>query len=280
MMDTYTLANGVAVPQVGFGTYKAAEGGDESGLAAAIRAGYRYFDTASFYGTEAALGRAIRESGLPREDFVIATKLWKDEMGYDGAHAAFARSLARLGLEYVDVYMIHWPRPDLTCDWRTLDRETWRALEELHADGKARAIGVSNFLPHHIENLCETARVCPMVDQIEFHPGYTQAETVEFCLQYGILPQAWRPLGRGELLAHPLLAELAAAHGVTAAQICLRYALQKGVMPLPKSALPARMAQNLAVFGFALTGDELAALDAMPQTGWSGQHPDHDRVQP
>lgn len=279
-MESFMLANGMQLPSVGFGTYRAAADGDTSNLLAAIRAGYRYFDTASFYGTEAALGRAIRESGLPRAEFFVATKLWKDEMGYEGAHAAFARSLERLGLDYVDLYLIHWPRPDLECDWRTLDRETWRALEELHADGKARAIGVSNFLPHHIENLCEGARVCPMVDQLEFHPGYPQAEAVEFCLHYGILPQAWRPLGRGALLTHPLLVSLAQAHGVSAAQVCLRYALQKGVMPLPKSVSPARMAQNLDVLGFALTEDEVSALDAMPQTNWSGQHPDRAPVQP
>ena len=277
-METYLLANGTQVPKIGFGTYRAAAGEDAGNLLAAIHAGYRYFDTASFYGNEAALGRAIYESGLPREDFFVATKLWKDEMGCEGAHAAFTRSLDRLGLDYVDLYLIHWPRPDLACDWRTLDRETWRALEELHGDGKARAIGVSNFLPHHIESLCETARVCPMVDQFEFHPGYAQKEAVEFCLQYDILPQAWRPLGRGELLTLPLLTELAAAHGVSPAQICLRYALQKGVMPLPKSSSPVRMAQNLDVFDFALTADELSALDALPQTGWSGQHPDRNPV--
>ncbi len=277
-MEPFVLANGLELPPVGFGTYQAAPEQDARVLRAAIDAGYRYFDTASFYGTEGALGRAIRESGVPRSEFFLATKLWKDEMGYENAKQACARSLERLGVDEVDLYLIHWPRPDLECDWRTLCRETWRALEELYYDGYARAIGVSNFLPHHLENLGEGARIFPMVDQLEFHPGYPQIEAVEFCQRCDVLPQAWSPLGRARVLSDPLLAGIAQAHGVTAAQVCLRYALQKGVMPLPKSSDPARMAQNRAVTGFALTDEQMAALDAMPQTGWSGEHPDRART--
>lgn len=275
-METFTLLNGIRVPKIGFGTYRTATGDDERVLLDAIAAGYRYFDTASAYDTEAALGKAIRKSGLPRSDFFIASKLWRHEMGYDKAIAALTQSLDRLGMAYVDLYLIHWPRPDMTCDWRTLDRETWRALEELQMQGKTMAIGLSNFLPHHIENLGETMRIRPVVNQIEFHPGYTQPETVAYCKTHTILVQAWSPLGRGRVLENPVVTSLAGKYGVTAAQICLRYALQKDIMPLPKASSLARMQQNLDVFHFTLSQGELDRLDTMPETGWSGQHPDQE----
>lgn len=273
-MNTFTLANGLALPAIGYGTYKATEGGDHLAIRAAIDAGYRYFDTASFYGTEEALGRAIRESGIPREEFQIASKLWRTEMGYEAALQAFERSRERLGTEYLDLYLIHWPRPDADADWIALVQQTWRALDELYIDGHVRAIGVSNFLPHHLEALTENAKTCPMVNQIEFHPGYPQQDTLDFCEMYGIVVQAWSPLGRTRVLADPVVADTAAKHGVSAAQVCLRYALQKNVMPLPKASAPARLLQNLDVFGFSLDAADMARLDAMPETGWSGIHPD------
>lgn len=275
----FVLSNGVSVPAVGFGTYKT---GDDGGvLSAAIEQGYRHFDTASFYGTEAALGRAVAESGLPRSDFFLASKLWKTEMGYDAALRAFDATLERLGTDYLDLYLIHWPRPDLELeDWAGLDRETWRALERLYESGRVRAIGVSNFLPHHLEPLLSSANVAPMVDQLEFHPGYAQEETVAFCQAHGILVEAWSPLGRNRLTGHPLLSRLAEAHGVSPAQICLHFALQRGVLPLPKSSSPERMAENLDLFSFSLTEEEMGALDAMPPAGWSGEHPDRPRVRP
>ncbi|MEQ2443001.1 aldo/keto reductase [Pseudoflavonifractor sp. CLA-AP-H29] len=274
----FVLSNGVSVPAVGFGTYKTADG---AVLSAAIAQGYRHFDTASFYGTEAALGRAVAESGLPREDFFLTSKLWKTEMGYDAALRAFDATLERLGTGYLDLYLIHWPRPDLElADWAGLDRETWRALERLYESGQVRAIGVSNFLPHHLEPLLARANVAPMVDQLEFHPGYIQAEAAAFCQAHNILVEAWSPLGRNRLAGHPLLSQLAQVHGVSPAQICLRFALQQGVLPLPKSSSPERMAENLDLFSFALTEEEMAALRAMPQAGWSGEHPDRPRVQP
>ncbi|MGI5929148.1 aldo/keto reductase [Pseudoflavonifractor sp.] len=274
----FVLSNGLSIPAVGFGTYKTGDG-DGAVLSNAIAQGYRHFDTASFYGTEEALGRAVAERDIPREDFFLTSKLWKTEMGYDAALRAFDATLERLGTGYLDLYLIHWPRPDLELeDWAKLDRETWRALERLYESGLVRAIGVSNFLPHHLEPILASANVAPMVDQLEFHPGYTQDETVAFCQSHNILVEAWSPLGRNRLAGNGVLARLAAEHGVSPAQICLRFALQRGVLPLPKSSSPERMAENLDLFSFSLTEKDMAALNAMPQTGWSGEHPDRPRV--
>lgn len=270
----FLLSNGLSIPAVGFGTYKT---GDV--LSNAIAQGYRHFDTASFYGTEATLGQAVAESDIPREDFFLTSKLWKTEMGYDAALRAFDATLERLGTDYLDLYLIHWPRPDLELeDWAKLDRETWRALERLYESGLVRAIGVSNFLPHHLEPLLASANVAPMVDQLEFHPGYTQEEAVAFCQNHNILVEAWSPLGRNRLAGNDMLTRLAAEHGVSPPQICLRFALQRGVLPLPKSSSPERMAENLDLFSFSLTEEEMEALSTMPQTGWSGEHPDRPRV--
>lgn len=273
--DCYTLSNGVSIPCVAFGTYKAADGRSADILRAAIETGYRYFDTASFYGTEPYLEQAIRESGLPRADFFLASKAWKDEMGYEAAKAAFARSLEHLGTDYLDLYLIHWPRPSKdTADWKTLCRDTWRAFEELYREGRVRAIGLSNFLPHHIETILEGCTVAPMVDQLEFHPGYTQEAAVQYCKAHGIQVQAWSPMGRARMLEHPLISGLAQKYGVSPAQICLRFALQKDVIPLPKSSSPARMRQNQDLFSFALSEKDMSRLDTMPPAGWSGEHPD------
>lgn len=274
----FVLSNGLSIPAVGFGTYKTGDG-DGAVLSNAIAQGYRHFDTASFYGTETALGQAVAESDIPREDFFLTSKLWKTEMGYDAALRAFDATLERLGTDYLDLYLIHWPRPDLELeDWAKLDRETWRALERLYESGLVRAIGVSNFLPHHLEPILASANVAPMVDQLEFHPGYTQDEAVAFCQNHSILVEAWSPLGRNRLTGNGVLTRLAAEHGVSPAQICLRFALQRSVLPLPKSSSPERMEENLDLFSFSLTGEEMAALSTMPQTGWSGEHPDRPRV--
>lgn len=251
-MKKFTLSNGVEIPAVGFGTYLTGEK-DDGTVAAALEAGYRHFDTASFYGTEQALGEALKAAGVPREELFLTSKLWKDEMGYENALAAFERSLQKLGSDYLDLYLIHWPRTDdLTAEWRQLDRDTWRALEDLYRAGRVRAIGVSNFLPHHLRNLMETAEIAPMVNQIEFHPGYPQTYTVEFCKAHGILPEAWSPLGRTRVLQDERLVGIAAKYGKSVAQLCVRFALQCGVAPLPKSSSPARMQANLDVFDLSL----------------------------
>lgn len=277
--DGYSLNNGVIIPCVAYGTYKAAQGNDTEIIRTAIEAGYRYFDTASLYNTERPLGEAIQQSNLPRKDFFIASKVWKEEMGYEETKKAFQKSLEALQTDYLDLYLIHWPRPSLTgTDWREIGRETWRAMEELYLEGKIRAIGVSNFLPHHMENLLETAKIKPMVNQIEFHPGYSQEAAVAYCQERDILVQAWSPIGRGRVLQDELIIELAEKYGVTPAQICLRYALQRQVVPLPKSSSMERMKQNQDLFSFKISQSDMYRLETMPQTGWSGEHPDRERV--
>ena len=202
----FTLSNGIELPAVGFGTYKAADANDATVICLAIEAGYRYFDTASFYGTESAIAEAIRQSGLPREEFIIASKIWKTDMGYDKSVAAIRKTLDALKTDYLDVCMIHWPLPTVGCtDWKELDIETWRAMEEFYQKGKVRALGVSNFLPHHLENLLQHATVVPSVAQLEFHPGYTQESAVRYCREHNILVQAWSPIGRGRVLNDTLI---------------------------------------------------------------------------
>lgn len=277
--DTYTLNNEVKIPCVAFGTYKAAQGNNVKILKMAIESGYRYFDTASFYGTETYLGQAVRESGIPRDEFFIASKMWKDEMGYEAAKEAFEKSLKRLGMDYLDLYLIHWPQPSPDSkDWKQIDAETWRALEELYEAGKVKAIGLSNFLPHHIECLLENCRVRPMVDQIEFHPGHTQETVVAYAQEQGILVQAWSPIGRGRVLADELIVKLALKYGVSPAQVCLRYALQRGVVPLPKASSEKRMKENQALFSFEISKEDMYRIGAMPPVGWSGEHPERERV--
>ena len=281
MNKTYTMNNGVQIPAVGFGTYKAADGKSADVIKKAIGSGYRYFDTASFYGTEPYLAEAIRQSGLPRKDFFIASKLWKSEMGYENAREAFRRTLENLDTDYLDLYLIHWPRPfDLDAEWRDLDVETWKALEELYRAGRVRAIGVSNFLPHHLNNLMERTGIVPLVNQLEFHPGYIQKAAVDFSQRLGIQVEAWSPIGRARVLKEPLLLELAEKYQVSEAQICIRFALQCGVLPLPKSSSAARMRQNLDVFDFQIEDDDMHRLMTLPQIGWSGEHPDRETVPP
>ena len=273
--DCYTLSNGVRIPCVGYGTYKAADGNCSAVIRMALEAGYRYFDTASFYQTETYVAQALRDSGISRSEVFLASKMWKDEMGYEQTKAAFQRTLERLETDYLDLYLIHWPRPDAGYgDWKQLDMDTWRAMEELYEAGKIRAIGLSNFLPQHIENLLQNGKIAPMVNQIEFHPGHTQEATVRYCQAHGIQVQAWSPMGRTRVLKDPLVQELAQNHGVSAAQICLRYAVQRQIIPLPKASSMERMKQNQDLFSFELTQEEMFRLDTMPPTGWSGQHPD------
>lgn len=279
--DCYILNNGVKIPCIGFGTYKAAEGSTSEIIREAVSCGYRYLDTASFYQTEKYVGEAIQESTLKREEFFIVSKVWKDDMGYDGTRKAFEKTLQNLRTEYLDLYLIHWPKPVWDYkEWRLLDRETWRAMETLYKEGRVKAIGLSNFLPHHIENILETGSVMPAVNQLEFHPGHTQEAAVRYCKEHGILVQAWSPLGRKRIMEDALIKELAGRYQVTAAQICLRYAIQKGVLPIPKASTKERMENNKDIFGFEISTEDMYRLDTMPPAGWSGEHPDRERVRP
>lgn len=278
-MKHYILNNGVEIPAVAFGTYKAADGKSADVIRTAIEAGYRYFDTASFYGTETYLAEAVRESGIARDEIFIASKLWKTEMGYDNVKSAFRRTLDNLKTDYLDLYLIHWPLPEPGYkDWKQLDKETWKAMEELVREGKIRAIGLSNFLPHHIENILEDCTVKPAVDQIEYHPGYSQEAVVQYCKERDILVQAWSPIGRQRVLTEPLVQELAGKYGVSPAKICLKFAVQRGIIPLPKSSSMERMKENLDLWSFEMDEEDIWRLATMPQAGWSGEHPDRERV--
>ena len=275
LTDVYTLSNGVAIPWVGFGTWQTPDGQVAAdSVKAALAAGYRHIDTASIYKNEAGVGQGIRESGVPREEIFVTTKIWNNKRGYEKTRESVEKSLERLGLDYLDMVLIHWPAaPHRVENWEELNQSTWQALTDLYKEGKIRAIGVSNFKPHHLKALLE-AEVKPMVNQIELHPGMTQQETVDLCKEHGILLEAWSPLGCGRLLDHPFLAELAAKYGKSVAQVCIRWCLQKGFLPLPKSVTPSRILDNTKVFDFVLSDEDMAAMDAMENVGWSGLDPD------
>ena len=274
-MHTLTLSSGLKIPAIGFGTYKANHGS----IMAALSEGYRYFDTASFYGNESEIAEALTHSGIKREDVFIASKVWKNDMGYDSTINAFARTLENLRSDYVDVYLIHWPRPNLELDdWESLCLETWRAMEHLYSQGKIKALGLSNFLPYHAENIFSRCEVMPSVAQFEFHPGHLQAFALSYYRQKGIQIQAWSPMGRGRVLDDILIRELAMKYHVTPAQVCLRFCLHENVMPLPKASSPERMRENLACMNFSLDDEDISRIENMPPIGWSGEHPDRERV--
>lgn len=275
-METFTLSNGQQVPVIGFGTYN--PGGKDSCrmVLDAIETGYRYFDTASLYETERALGEAVKQSGIDRSEFVIATKLWIDEMGYKETYEAFERSLNRLQTDYLDFYLIHWPRREENdTDWKERCLTTWKAMEELQEKGRIKALGLSNFLPHHLEIIWQEGRIKPMVNQMELHPGYMQEAALAACSVNEILAQAWSPLGRAKLLEHPFMNLLADKYAKSPAQISLRYLLQRGIQPLVKASGKERMKQNLDVFDFIIEAEDMSLLSCLPQTAWSGEHPDY-----
>jgi diketogulonate reductase-like aldo/keto reductase len=275
LTDVYTLSNGVTIPCVGFGTWQTPDGqvAAES-VKAALAAGYRHIDTASIYKNEVGVGQGIRGSGVPREEIFVTTKIWNNKRGYEKTRESVEQSLERLGLDYLDMVLIHWPAaPHRVDNWEELNGRTWQALTDLYKEGKIRAIGVSNFKPHHLKALL-AAEVKPMVNQIELHPGMTQQETADLCQEHGILLEAWSPLGCGRLLDHPFLAELAAKYGKSVAQVCIRWCLQKGFLPLPKSVTPSRILDNTKVFDFVISDEDMAAMDAMENVGWSGLDPD------
>ncbi len=262
--------------KIGFGCYIPGKSNDEvvDIIRTAIEAGFRYFDTASFYETERALGRAIKEMGIEREQLTIASKLWIDERGYQNTKDALYRSLDRLGVDYLDAYIIHWPRRSSDdTDWKSVDRETYKALLELKEEGLIRNIGTSNFLSHHLKNLLDDGYV-PDLNQLELHPGYMQECALRDSIEAGILPQAWSPLGRGAVLGNELLIKLADKYGKSVPQICLIYLMQRGIMPIVKASSKERMLNNLDVFDVILEVEDMQIISCLPQTGWSGEHPD------
>ena len=275
LSDCFVLNNGVKLPCVGFGTYLAQEGQiTVDAVKTALQAGYRHIDTASFYKNEVSVGKAIKESGIDRKDIFVTTKLWTNERGYKQAKQALEDSLNRLELDYIDMQLIHWPAsPNKQDDWIIVNLATWQAMQEGVEQGKIRAIGVSNFLKHHLQALVKSD-VIPAVNQIEYHPGLNQSETIDFCKKYGVQIQAWSPLARGRLNDHPLLNQIAQKYGKSVQQICIKWCLQNGVNPLPKSVTPQRIKQNADVFDFVLSDDDMLAITNMPPCAAGGRHPD------
>ncbi len=276
LQDMYTLANDVQIPCIGFGTWQTPDGETAiNSVKAALKAGYRHIDTAACYGNESSVGQAIKESGVPREEIFVTSKVWNTERGYEKTLAAFETTRAKLDLDYVDLYLIHWPAAANQFEnWKEINAQTWRALEELYIKGKVKAIGVSNFLPHHLEALLEGAKVVPMVNQIEYHPGFMQAESVAFCKAHNILVEAWSPLGTGNVLNNETLIMMAQKYSKTVAQICIRWVLQHGLLPLPKSVTESRIIENTEVFDFEIKDEDMAIIDAIPFCGGAGINPD------
>lgn len=273
LTDSYKLSNGVEIPCIGFGTWQTPEGNvTVDSVKSALKAGYRHIDTAAAYGNEEGVGKAVKESGLDRKDVFVTSKLWNTDRGYDKTLKAFDTSLKKLGMDYLDLYLIHWPSNKE--DGEQVNYETWKAFEELYDAGKIRAIGVSNFLQHHLEALMTKAKVTPMVNQIEFHPGFMQEETVKFCQSKDILIEAWSPLGTGKMLKNEQLMEIAAKYNRSVAQLCIRWCLQNKTLPLPKSVTPERIVENGKVFDFEISDEDMKKINSLPYIGGSGLNPD------
>ncbi|MFD7433790.1 aldo/keto reductase [Streptomyces sp. NPDC059861] len=263
------LNNGVEMPQLGFGVWQVPDDEAERAVATALEAGYRSIDTAAIYGNEEGTGKAIGASGLPREELFVTTKLWNGDQGYDSTLRAFDVSLDKLGLDYVDLYLIHWPLPA-----KGLFVDTYKAFEKLHSDGRIKAIGVSNFLPEHLERLIGETSVVPAVNQIELHPHLQQHAAREFHAEQGIATEAWSPLGSGRgLLEVPAIVAIAQKHNRTPAQVVLRWHLQLGNVVIPKSVTPSRIAENIDVFDFRLDTEDLAAISALNEDRRLGPDP-------
>lgn len=270
------MNNGDTIPCIGYGTWKLPDGEPAAfAVQTAIEAGFRHIDTAAAYANENGVGQGIRSSGIGREDLFITGKLWNTDRSYEGAHAACRRSLKNLGLDYLDLYLMHWPATPVTHEnWAEINSDVWRAFEELHGAGLVRAIGVCNFKPHHLEPLLKRAKIPPAVNQIEFHPGQLQLETREFCSEHEIIVEAWSPLGSGKLLKKAELAGFAEKYGKSPAQICIRWCIQNNTLPLPKTKTAERIRENLDIFDFEITQRDMELMNALPFLGGSRLDPD------
>ncbi|MFD8076305.1 aldo/keto reductase [Streptomyces sp. NPDC059718] len=264
-----TLNNGVTMPQLGFGVFQVPDADTAAAVTSALESGYRSIDTAAIYGNEAGVGQALAASGIARDELFVTTKLWNGDQGYDSTLAAFDASLAKLGLDHVDLYLIHWPAPA-----RDTYLDTWRAFEKIHAEGRARAIGVSNFQPAHLQRLIDNSDVVPAVNQVELHPQLQQAELRAFHARHGIATEAWSPLAQGAVLKDPVITGIAGRLGRTPAQVILRWHLQLGNVVIPKSVTPERIRENLDVFDFALSDADVAAITALDNGTRIGPDPD------
>jgi diketogulonate reductase-like aldo/keto reductase len=268
LKDTVKLHNGVEMPWFGLGVFKVENGNEATeSVKAAIKNGYRSIDTAAIYKNEEGVGIGIKESGVAREELFITSKVWNEDQGYETTLAAFEKSLERLQLDYLDLYLIHWPGKDKY-------KDTWRALEKLYKDGKIRAIGVSNFQVHHLEELLKDAEIKPMVNQVEFHPRLTQKELRDYCKAQGIQLEAWSPLMQGQLLDNEVLTQIAEKHNKSVAQVILRWDLQHGVVTIPKSIKEHRIIENADIFDFELSQEDMDKIDALNKDERVGPNPD------
>lgn len=276
MSDTYTLSNGVKIPCIGYGTWQIPNGEVAfNAVKNAIEAGYRHIDTAAGYGNEESIGKAVKLSGVAREKFFITSKLHNLSHGYEKTVEAFEETMKKLDMDYLDLYLIHWPNPESFRDsWKEANAGSWKAFEEFYEAGRIRAIGISNFLPHHIEALMETAQIAPMVNQIRLCPGNIQEETVRYCRDRDILLEAYSPLATGRVFESDEIKGIGEKYNKTVAQICMRWSLQMGFLPLPKTVTPSRMLENADVFDFCLSEEEVKLLADM--TGEFGSFTDPD----
>lgn len=266
----FKLSNGIEIEPIGYGTYLANEGS----IIKAANAGYRYFDTASFYKNEEMVGKELKESGLKREDVFIASKIWPTEFGYKEAFEAFERSINKLQTDYLDLYLLHWPREKGDSQWKSHLCQTWKAVSELYKAGKIKAIGVSNFLPHHMKVLEENFEILPMVNQLELHIGYMQNYAVDYCRERNIHIQAWSPLGRGRIKENPFIVKMAEKYMVTPEKLMLRFLNQQDISIIPKSNNEERMKANLDIYDFTIDEFDMSLLLSLPQLGFSEEHPD------
>ena len=270
LSSTITLNNEVEMPRFGLGVYKSEPGAEtKDAVIAALQSGYRSIDTATFYENEQSVGEGLAAAGVPREEIFVTTKVWNSDQGYQRTLDVFEESMTYLQLETLDLYLIHWPITDTFL-------ETWRALEQLYHDGRVRAIGVSNFEPHHLESLARKSNVVPAVNQVELHPYLQQRELRQYCREAGIAVEAWSPLARGAVLDDPVLQEIATAHGKNPVQVTLRWELQNGIITIPKSVKSHRITDNADVFDFELSAAEMDRIDGLDQgeQGRLGPHPD------
>lgn len=279
-MEYIRLNDGNMIPDTGFGTYKMGDEGHKI-ITEAVEAGYRLFDTAKVYENEETVGKALKDSGLSRDELYITSKLDRNMLGKDSARIELEKTLNRLGTDYLDLYLLHWPRADYGNPdfdrWKELDIESWKTLEQMKKEGLVKSIGVSNFLPHHLNNLIENTDTVPAVNQLELHPGYMQAEACRYCREKGIVLEAWSPVGRGRLAVEPLMVSLAEKYGTSIPHLCLVYLYQEGIIPLPKSSSPERMRENMILDDISIEEDDMWRIRTMPQAGWGGEHPDFER---
>ena len=269
------------VPIVGFGTYTSMGQDGVESVNYALSNGYRLIDTAAIYGNEVAVGKGIKASGISREEIFVTTKLWRENLGYEATKAELKKSLNRLDLQYLDLYLIHWPANAKNYDnWQKTNADSWRAMEELQAEGKIKTIGVSNFFQEHLDALFQTAKVLPSINQIEFHPGYWQPELTEYCKNQNIVVESWSPLARGKVFGNEALEAIAKKHKKTVSQVCLRWIIQHDVIVIPKSVTPKRIEENINLFDFELTSEEVELINNLPEMGFSGEMPNSwpDRV--